>query len=472
MISSSTVRNGETFRWVVVSTVLFCSLLTAVGALRAGPVTLTLEGAIELALESDEMLRQASEAVTGARADVLEAKSNAMPHLTIAGQYGRNVIKPSFFLPEEFRQGTDMPARVDIGEDNDFVGAATLTQVLWAAGRVSAGLSAAREFLSSYSCREATTADYVRFGAREAYFGALLAAEFVRISEKALEETEEATRVAQAGYRAGTVSRFDVMRAEVELANRKTPLVKARNDLDQALTVLRRRCGLEPETEIILVDSLEEVSDPPPIETVVGIMRNENAELRGLEHYVEARRQFLRIAKAERYPMLQLSANYGIQTQWSGGTFPEEELVADNASIAIGFQIPIFDGLSAKGKIGRAEADLRTAEIELARVERDKALAVRQAWLSLENAITALEGRVEAVRLAEEAHRLSIIRLENGLATPLERLDAELAMTTARGQLAEALYTCKISEAYLELSVGSADFLKAVTGDEEGRDHE
>ena len=28
------------------------------------------------------------------------------------------------------------------------------------------------------------------------------------------------------------------------------------------------------------------------------------------------------------------------------------------------------------------------------------------------------------------------MRLENGLATPLERLDAELAMTTARAQLA------------------------------------
>jgi outer membrane protein TolC len=59
------------------------------------------------------------------------------------------------------------------------------------------------------------------------------------------------------------------------------------------------------------------------------------------------------------------------------------------------------------------------------------------------------------VRLAEEAYRLALVRLQNGLATPLERLDAELAMTTARGQLAAALYSCSLAQAYLELAVGS-----------------
>ncbi len=419
------------------------------------PVVLSLDRAIELGLENDEMLRQAGQAVLGAEAQVKQAKSAALPQLSLSGQYGRNILKPAFFLPEEFREEPDSPAKVEIGEDNEFTGSANLTQILWAAGRVSAGLNAARQYLTSFRYRQSAASDYVRFNVREAYYGVLLATEFVRIAEKAMQETEEAVRVARAGFAEGTVSRFDVMRAEVELANRKAPLVVARNGLDQTTILLRRRCGLEPSVEVALTDSLTAGGHANDIEMLLAAMRAKSADIKVLEHTIEAHRQFLRIAKAERYPMLRLNAYYAIQSQWSEGFVPEDELIAKIAAVQVGLQIPIFDGFNAKGKINEARANLRVAELELDRARRDKELAVQQAWLNLESALTALEGRRETVRLAEEAYRLAVVRLHNGLATPLERLDAELAMTTARGQYAEALYSCSMAQAYIELAVGS-----------------
>jgi len=367
-------------------------------------------------------------------------------------------LRPSFFLPAAFFGEGTGSIKIEIGEDNDFAGAATVTQILWAAGRVSAGLVAAKEYLASFRCREVAASDYVRFGVREAYYGALLAAEVLSIEQKASEAAAEAARIASAGFEQGVVSKFDRLRADVELANRKSPLVKAQNDLDQALMVLKRRCGLEPGSEIALADSLTAVGHPPALDTVLAAMREGSAEIKALEHAVGAQRQFLRIAKAERYPMLNLTGSYAIQTQWSNEFLPPQDFIAKSAAVQIGFEIPIFDGLNAKGKIGKAKADVRTAEIELERVERDKELAVRQSYLSLESALTSLDGRTESVRLAEEAHRLALVRLTNGLATPLERLDAELAMRTARAQLAEALYGSRMAEAYLELAVGSGGY--------------
>lgn len=444
-------------RWCMLSlatAVLAACLMTARPA-RTEPVMLSLERAIELGLENDEALRQAKQGVEGARAEVAQARSNALPHLTLSGQYGRNILKPAFFLPEEFREEPDSPAKVEIGEDNEFYGQATVTQILWAAGRVSAGLVAAKEFLSSYRMQEKAVADYVRFSVKEAYFTALLTGRALDIEKRAVAETEEAVRIARAGFDHGTVSKFNLMRARVELANRKAPLVKAENDYEQALVTLRRRCGLALDAELELADSLEVVDHPESLDGLLGVMRGSSAEIRALEHYIAARKQFLRIAKAERYPMLQLSAHYGIQTQWSEGFTPAEELIAEVAAVQVGLSIPIFDGFNAKGKINKAAADLRSAEIDLERVSRDKELAVRQSWLALENAITALEGRREAVDLAEEAHRLALVRLKNGLATPLERLDAELAMSVARVQLAESLFSYRIALALLELTVGS-----------------
>ena len=439
-------------------TALFAAALVTIGSAgpaRTEPLALSLERAIELGLENDEALRQAKQGIEGARAEVAQARSNALPHLTLSGQYGRNILKPAFFLPEEFREGPDSPAKVEIGEDNEFFGQATVTQILWAAGRVSAGLVAAKEFLSSYEMQEEAVADYVRFSVKEAYFTALLTKHALEIERRAMEETEEAARIARVSFEQGMVSRFDLMRAEVELANRKAPLVKARNDYDQAIITLCRRCGLGLDTEIELADSLTVTDRPSTLDGLIATMRGTSAEIRALEHYIAARKQFLRIARAERYPMLQLSAYYGIQTQWSEGFAPDEDLIAKVAAVQVGLQIPIFDGFNARGKINKASADLRSAELDLERVSRDKELAVRQSWLALENALTALEGRREAVELAEEAHRLSLVRLENGLATPLERLDAELAMSVARVQLAESLFSYRIALALLELTVGS-----------------
>ena len=87
--------------------------------------------------------------------------------------------------------------KIEIGEDNDFTGAASVSQVLWAAGRVSAGLEAAKEYLASFRFRELATSDYVRFSVKEAYYGALLAAEMLGIEEKASEAAAEAARIAR-----------------------------------------------------------------------------------------------------------------------------------------------------------------------------------------------------------------------------------------------------------------------------------
>jgi outer membrane protein len=445
--------------------ILFIAIALARPA-GAGAQPLSLERAIDLALKSDETLRQAALGVAGAEAQVMQARSNAFPQVSLAGQYGRNFLKPSFFLPAAFFGGGSGSVKIEIGEDNDFAGAASVSQVLWAAGRVSAGLEAAKEYLASFRFRELATADYVRFSVKEAYYGALLGAQILGIEEKASAAAGEAARIARLGYEQGVVSKFDLMRADVELANRKAPLVKARNDFDQAIIVLKRRCGLGAADEISLSDSLTAAAHPAGLDTVIAAMRGGSAEIKALEHAVGAQRQFLRIAKADRYPMLRLTGSYAVQTQWSNQWLPPSDLIAKSAGVQIGLQIPIFDGLSAKGKIGKAKADVRTAEIELERVGRDKELAVRQSYLYIENALIALEGREESSKLAEEAHRLALVRLENGLATPLERLDAELAMTAARAQLAEALFSSRMAQAYLELAVGSRNF-GAVAGKSE-----
>ncbi|MBN2069929.1 MAG: TolC family protein [Candidatus Krumholzibacteriota bacterium] len=418
---------------------------------------LSIEKAIRLGLENDESIRQAALGVEGAYAGLKEARSGRLPEMSISGQYGRNIRKPVMFLPSDMGDAFGGVTKIELGEDNDFSAAAQLTYNLWTAGRVSSGIGASREMIEAMKYQKTAVSDYLQFQVKDAYYSVLLAMENHRIAEKACQETEEAVRISRAGFREGAVSRFDLLRAEVELKNRAPQLIEAANAVEQALILLRRRCGLDPGTVIALTDSLRAIERTEGLDHYIGIMRSENVHVRALDHQLQALRHSVGFERAQRYPVLQLGVNFVLQGQWSDSYMPESKNLARSSAVTLGFQIPIFDGLKAKARIDRARADLRSASIELEKTLREKEMAVRVSVLALENAIMALKGREETVALAEEAHRLALVRMKNGLATPVERLDAELAMTMARGQLAQALYACNMAKASLELAVGAED---------------
>ncbi len=416
---------------------------------------LSLDKAVRMGLEHDESLRQAGLEIESAYAGLKEAKSGRLPELTISGQYGRNIRKPVMFLPSDMGDAFGGVTKIELGEDNDFTAAAQLSYNLWTAGRISAGIGASREIVEAMKYQKTAVADYLRFKVINAYYTALLSMENLRIAEDAYRETEEVVRINRAGYKEGTVSRFELLRAEVELENRSPQIVEASNAVEQSFIVLRRLCGIDSGKTISLTDRLAMVGETEELDFYIDLMKRENVYIRALDHQVRAMRHNLGFERAQRYPVLQLGLNFVLQAQWSDSYMPEDKNLARSSALTLGFRIPIFDGLKAKARINRARSELRTAEIELEKTVNEKEMEVRLAWLALENALSSLKGREEAVALAEEAHRLALVRLKNGLATPVERLDAELAMTTARGQLAQALFACNMAKANLGLATGA-----------------
>ncbi|TFG87993.1 MAG: TolC family protein [Gemmatimonadales bacterium] len=385
------------------------------------------------------------------------SRAGRLPQLELGGVWTSNLKKPSFFLPSDMAAGFGGESVIEMGGDWDMQAAATLTWNLWTAGRLSAARGAAAEVLAATEWERDAVRDGVIFTAEAAYYNVLLAAEQVDIAQQAQIASAEALRVTEAAFEQGTASRFDLLRARVEEANREAPVVQARNRLLLQNLQLLRVCGLPHGTTISLTDSLAGVAPAEQLDALLERMHDRSPELRALTHAVAARRQSVSLAKAARGPVVQFQGRYALQGQWDDSIFPDENGAVTSASAALAVSLPVFDGFTAKAGIQRSRADSRSAEIELERVTRDRDLSVRQAHLNLENALAALEGRREGADLATEAYRLAVVRLENGLATGLERLDAELAMTEARVQLAESLYNCNLAEAGLKLAVGGSD---------------
>ena len=430
-------------------------------------ISLPLDRAVALALANDETLAQADAQVKAAAAALGEAGAGRLPQLSLSGEYTANLKKPAFFLPPEFSAGFGGATRVEMGRDWSLAGAASLSLNLWTAGRLGAGVGSARELLEASRWRREAAADAVRYQVVAAYHDALLAAVQEDIAADARATTAEALRITRAGFAEGTESRFALLRAQVELANREAPLIQARNARRQAELALTRACGLAAEVRLALTDSLRAAPAPPDEARLLVAMRDHSPELRALAREVAAAEQAVALARAGRGPVVQLRGRYALQAEWDDGLAPTADERATSATAGLAVSLPIFDGLQSRAEISGAEARARTAELELQRLTRDRRLAVRSARLQLASALAALDGRREGVALAEEAYRLALVRLDNGLATALERLDAELALTAARVQHAESLHRCQIARAALELAVGAdLDSLTCVPAEE------
>jgi len=453
-------------RFVLMSLIGISLLQPGLPATAATTVDLTLADAVERALASDETLAQARLAVAAAQADVGGAAAARLPSLDLAGSWTRNLKNPSFFLPSDLAAGFGGATKVEMGQDHGLAGALNLTWNLWTAGRLSAGVGAAREAVEASRWRSELAADAVRYAATVAYADAVLAAENVAIAREALAASREAERLTIAAFEQGTASRFERLQAQVERTNREAPVIAAQSWSESALLNLKRICGLDPAVEVRLIDPLDGGGAPAPETELLAAMGAASPELKSLDHVIAARRQQLSLAEAGRGPVVRLQGSYALQGEWDDGLLPDSDERATSAAVALAVSLPIFDGFETKSAIERARVDLRMAEVERDRVMRDRELAVRSARLNVVAAQAALAGRDAAVDLAAEAHRLAVVRLENGLATPLERLTAELALTQARVQRVEALHECQVARAALELAVGG---IEASEGTEEAK---
>lgn len=427
---------------------VLASCLGAAGAGAQEPVS--LPEAVRRALASDQTLRQAAQAVAAAEAGLVDARAGRLPTLDLTARYATNLKLPVMFLPPDLGAAFGGVTRLEMGRDLELGAALTARLNLWTAGRLAAAEGAARDGLDATRFREDAVRDYVRYATTVAYADALLARAELANAELALAESDEAARLARLGLEQGTTSRFDSQRADVELANHRPRVVQARSRVAVADLGLARLCGVA----VAPADTLAAAPVPAPEAELLARMRERSPELKALQAITAARRQQLRLASAGRGPVVQLSADYAVQGQWDQGLLPGQDESATSSQVALAVQLPLFDGRRTAAAVAGARAALETARLEAERALRDRELAVRRAALSVRDALAALEGAQENVRLAHETHRLAVVRLENGIGTPLERLDAERALATARAQLATALHASNLAQAALELAVG------------------
>ena len=116
--------------------------------------------------------------------------------------------------------------------------------------------------------------------------------------------------------------------------------------------------------------------------------------------------------------------------------------------------LPRYRGASRSGRVGKGIANRRIAELTRVEAENNVRLEAQTALDEMERAEKTVEAAQLSVHEAERVLNMMQDNYKYGAATTLDVLDAQTALTTARGTLLQGLYDHTLAQAQLRYVMG------------------
>jgi outer membrane protein TolC len=417
---------------------------------RDAALELSVAQAVEFALRDGVEAAIAREDVRAAEAIVGVARSYALPSIDAVGTYTRNIKKPVIFF--EFEPGEI--ESFEIGQDNAWLGALTLRQTLLAFGRVRSGYNSAREMAAAARLAGDDAALAIARDVKTAYYLAVLAAAQSDIARRSLVQSEQT--VAQIGGRVaqGVTPRFDMLRAEVTLANRRPLVTRAENGETIALESLKRLLGVPLDRPVVLTDTLAFAPFADDADAVVERALVARRDLAAVRRQASAAEFRLKAQAANDRPLLQLDGNFTWQGETSDELWPGDRESASSAGVGLSLSWPLFDGFRNKNQTREAHAGAARATLRVRQMEEVVRLEARSSHSEVQSIAQEIAGARRTVELARDAYDIARVRYETGLSTLVEYQDAELAYIQASLYLSETLFRYNVALARLEYNIG------------------
>jgi outer membrane protein TolC len=414
----------------------------ASAAVAPGRISLTLNQAIQMALQNNLAAIESTAERQTARGQRLIALSSLLPTLT--GTTTEHVAQVNLAT-----YGIQIPGVSSLQGPYQYQDArAYLSQTLMSAASVQR-LRAARNAEEAAAASSEDAQEVVVLATGAAYLDVQRAASHVQASTAQVQNAEALHQQAVNALQAGTDAPIDVTRTEVQLETEQYNLTAARNDLEIAKLNLARVIGLPAAQEFDLGDSCPWTEqEVPALESLLQQANRQRADLAAEQHRVKAAALTLSADRAERLPELSTSADYGA----NGSTFSHSHGTFD---FEAGITVPIFTGGRVKGEIEQAKAQLAQRHAEAANLQAQVDVEVRTAVLNLRAANDQVHVAHHNAELANENLDRSRNRFENGVADTVEVVQAEQSLAAANDQLITSTYASNIARLNLARAIGS-----------------
>ena len=472
----------------------------ATPASQPGATTLSLDDAVRMAESQSEAVRIARAGVQRTEGQRIQARSQLFPQIygsagytrTLKSQYSSLASSPDTttstspappcddYLASSDASVADRLAGLEtasrcasglnpfaafsslpFGQANQYQLGLSVSQSLFTGGRIAAQNEAAAAGRRSANIELTAQRAQNVLDVTQAYYDAALADKLVSISDASYTQTENVLHQVQLNKDVGNVSEFELLRAQVTRDNQRPLVIQRRSDREVAYLRLKQLLNIPLEQNVTLTTSIDDVSGVPAGIKLAGLQvtsydapdtaSSNRSAVRQAGEAVRAQQELLRVAKAQRFPSVSLSSQYGAVAYPQNG-LPGSNDFRANWTIGISTQVPLFSGGRIRGDELVAQANLSESRARLQQVREFAALDSRVALNALNQAMSAWEASRGTAEQASRAYQIAEVRYREGISTQLELNDSRILMeqaTVNRALAARNLQMARIKLALL-----------------------
>jgi len=438
---------------------------------------ITLDDAVQIAVRQNPGILTAEEEIRRTRGVVLEVTAQALPQITLTSDF-QQVDKKLLTsggggssTSSSSSGGASTSGTSGSGGTTTTVGSSTgsasganpmtqswnvsvtASQLIYSGGQVAAAIHIARytQDATLYSLRDVV--DTTIADVRSQFYAVLLDRAIINVQEENIRLLESQLKDQQNRFDAGTVPRFNVLQAEVALANARPQLIQARNDYNVAELNLARTLGINKDTFIGSMPPINPVGilttdeHPESLPQAIELARERRPFLKEQREQILIQVENIKVALAGYQPRLQVDAGYEVRNNSASKSL---EKVINGWFYGIDGTWDIFDGGATYGRTKQAKAQLAEAKVNYDDAVRQVDVEVEQALDQVRESQDTIVSQQKAIQEAQEALRLAQERLAAGAGVQLDVLSAQVALTQARTTLVQAQYNYNIAMAQFD----------------------
>lgn len=284
------------------------------------------------------------------------------------------------------------------------------------------------------------------------YYAVAAAQQKLDSAQRTASEGEQFFKTTQALEQGGEVAHSDVIKAELQLQERRRQLQEAQLALLNARLNLAVLVFKDFNDNYVIADDLHASVPLPPLEEVQQRATRDNPDLRVAAETLNVARRDVNTAWAGYFPSLTADYFYGIDAPH----FALRTNGTSNLASAVsgGLLFPIWNWGITQSKVKQAGYKRNLAQLQLSLAQRTLLSEVRSVYAEAETALNELTGLQRAAELSAESLRLITLRYKDGESTVLEVVDAQNTFAQASAAYQDGAVRYRVALANLQTLTG------------------
>ncbi|MFD2915048.1 TolC family protein [Psychroserpens luteus] len=422
------------------------------------PTSLSLQEAIDYALENNRQSINAGRDIDAAIKQKWETTASGLPQISASVDYQNFLKQQVSVIPAEFFGGNPGEFQEVIFSTKQSVTAfATLNQKIFD-GSYLVGLQSAKVFLEISKNAKIKTDLEVRKAVIDAYGNVLLAEESITIFERNIAVLEknlfETTKI----YENGLGEEESVEQLQITLSSVQSMLNNTERLKTLAYQMLNMTLGLDIYNQLTLTDNLETLAEKNMSLKLLETEGNPQNTIDYLiaENDTEAKALMMKLEKSKALPNLSAYINGGYSAYSNEFTFTNNTQDWFGSSlVGVSLNIPIFSSGMRSAATQRAAINLEKSKTDLIEIEQRIKLQIASAKSDYQFTLEDYENKRKNLALAERIESKNQTKYFEGIASSFELRQAQTQLYTAQQELLQAMLDVINSKAELETVLNS-----------------